>query len=155
MTGETKPKPIKDPDADLPKKEWCHPVRSPRVVSDDFAEHKARKSLDPGTDYVKGRGSVVRAIHRGVVFVADRNPDGAGGRMVYIDHGHGLVTRYLHLSNIRVRPGVRVLAGTIIGEVGGSGFGKEDHYGDHLHLSVLRDGVHRDPEVFLKRRLSR
>lgn len=155
MTKETKPKPIKDPDADLPRKEWVYPVSAPRPVSDDFDAHRARKSGDPGTDYVKGRGSRVRAIHAGRVILADRNPDGASGRYVAISHGNGLVTRYLHLDTVNVREGVRVLAGTIIGTVGGSGFGKDNGYGPHLHFSVTRHGVHRDPEEFLRRRLTR
>lgn len=155
MTRETKPKPIKDPDADLPRKEWAYPVSAPRPVSDDFDAHKARKSNDPGTDYVKARGSRVRAIHAGRVVTAHKTTDGASGRYVVISHGNGLVTRYLHLDEITVRPGVRVLAGTIIGRVGGSGFGKENGYGVHLHFSVERNGVHRDPELFLRRRLTR
>lgn len=155
MTKETKPKEIKDPDSDLPRKEWVYPVSAPRTVSDDFAAHRARKSGDPGTDFVKPRGSRVRAIHSGRVILADRNPDGASGRYVAISHGNGLVTRYLHLDTVTVREGIRVLAGTVIGTVGGSGFGKENGYGAHLHFSVTRDGVHRDPEVFLRRRLTR
>jgi len=155
MTRETKPKVIKDPDADLPRKEWAYPVSTPRPVSDDFDAHKARKSNDPGTDYVKPRGSRVRSIHSGRVIAAHKTTDGPSGRYVVIDHGHGLVTRYLHLDEVTVRIGIRVLAGTIIGRVGGSGFGKENGYGPHLHFSVTRDGVYRDPEEFLRRRLTR
>jgi murein DD-endopeptidase MepM/ murein hydrolase activator NlpD len=158
MPRTTKPKPVVvDPDADLPRKEWSYPVSLPRKISDSFDEHKARTnppSYDPGTDYVKPRGSRVRAIHAGRVMSVDKIPDGSGGRMVYINHGHGLVSHYLHLDTITVRPGVRVLAGTIIGTVGGSGFGKDNHYGFHLHISIIRNGHHRDPDRFLSNRLS-
>lgn len=152
---DPKPKTDADKDKDLTVKEWAYPVSAPRKVSDNFADHKERKSVDPGTDYVKARGSRVRSIAAGRVILADKNPDGARGRAVYIDHGNGLVTHYLHLDTVTVRIGVRVVAGTIIGTVGGSGFGKNNHYGDHLHFSVLRHGVHRDPERFLSARIPR
>lgn len=158
MEKVAKPLKVVDPDADLPKKEWCYPVSSPRPISDGFPEHKARKnppSYDPGTDYVKPRGSRVRAIHAGRVMSVDKIPDGGGGRMVFINHGNGLVSHYLHLDTITVRAGVRVLAGTIIGTVGGSGFGKDNYYGNHLHISVIRNGHHRDPDVFLRKRVSK
>lgn len=139
--------------ANLKKEYWHYPVSAPRTVSDDFAAHKERKSLDPGTDYVKGKGSRVFAISAGRVILADRDTAGAGGRMVYIKHANGVVSHYLHLSNVRVRIGTRVLAGTCIGEVGGSGFGKEDYYGNHLHLSILVKGKHTNPETFLEKKI--
>jgi murein DD-endopeptidase MepM/ murein hydrolase activator NlpD len=159
MTKDTKPKPKPKPVVEqkdnLPKKGWVFPVSSPRPISDDFAEHKARRnppSYDPGTDYVKPTGSRIRSIYDGRVISVDKIPDGGGGRMVFINHGNGVVSHYLHLDTITVRPGIRVLAGTIIGTVGGSGFGKDNHYGSHLHISIIRDGVHVDPDFFLRGR---
>jgi murein DD-endopeptidase MepM/ murein hydrolase activator NlpD len=159
MTKETKakPKPQVDPYANLPKKGWVYPVSLPRPISDGFQEHKERKnppSYDPGTDYVKPLGSRIRSIHDGRVMSVDKIPNGSGGRMVFIDHENGIVSHYLHLDTITVRPGMRLLAGTIIGTVGGSGYNKDNYYGYHLHISVIRHGVNIDPDVFLRNRLS-
>jgi murein DD-endopeptidase MepM/ murein hydrolase activator NlpD len=48
---------------------------------------------------------------------------------------------YLHLSRIDVAVGQEVKQGQIIGLSGGSGLGKEDGYGAHLHFSIRRGGT--------------
>ena len=157
VTRTTKPRPIVEPEVKTVTHEWVYPVSSPRPISDGFSEHKERKnppSADPGTDYVKPRGARERAIHSGRVIAVDRIPDGSGGRMVFIRHGNGLVSHYLHLDTITVRPNMRVDMGTVIGTVGGSGFGKDTYYGSHLHISIIKDGVHVDPDVFLRKHVS-
>lgn len=56
------------------------------------------------------------------------------GRQVWIDHGHGLVTRYCHLSSVAPLPaGSLVRAGERIGAVGSSGLPEN---GPHLHFEI-------------------
>ena len=56
------------------------------------------------------------------------------GRQVWIDHGHGIVTRYAHLSAVAdLTVGDAVAAGDVIGAVGSSGYPEG---GPHLHLEV-------------------
>lgn len=70
------------------------------------------------------------------------------GRQVWIDHGHGVVTRYAHLSAVaRLGVGQAVEAGDVIGAVGSSGYPEG---GPHLHMEVrigtsyLGDGLDGD-----------
>ena len=63
------------------------------------------------------------------------------GKVVVIDHGHGLVTRYAHLDSYSVRKGDQVDAGEVIGAVGATGVVS----GPHLHFEVIVDGKTIDP----------
>lgn len=132
---------------------WVQPVRGRYTITDNFADHKARGSVNPGLDYAVNANRIVRAISAGTVKVADGNPDGAGGRMVVIDHGGTVVSESLHLSAVKVTAGQEVKAGDMIGYAGGSGFGKEQHYGTHLHLAIKVGGKNYDPAVFLGKRV--
>ncbi|WP_258358873.1 M23 family metallopeptidase [Moorella sulfitireducens] len=71
--------------------------------------------------------------------------DGGYGRMITIDHGEGLVTRYAHLSGYNVRVGQQVSRGEVIGYVGVSG----RTTGPHLHFEVLVNGSFRNPSGYL------
>jgi hypothetical protein len=67
--------------------------------------------------------------------------DRIGGRKVFIDHGDGISTRYLHLDSIAegIRPGVEVKRGEIIGTVGVSGTGleaNEVYVVAHAHVEI-------------------
>ena len=71
---------------------------------------------------------------------------GGYGRMVEIDHGNGLSTRYGHLSEIGVKVGEAIKIGQVIGEVGSTGRST----GPHLHYETRIDGEAVDPQKFLK-----
>jgi murein DD-endopeptidase MepM/ murein hydrolase activator NlpD len=60
--------------------------------------------------------------------------------MVFQDFPSGHRADYLHLSRIDVQQGQEVKQGQIIGLVGGSGLGKENGYGPHLHFSFRVGG---------------
>jgi hypothetical protein len=66
--------------------------------------------------------------------VGAAGPNGNYGLMIEIDHGAGVSTRYGHLWRLapRLRPGQVVAAGSVIGQVGTSGFST----GPHLHFEV-------------------
>lgn len=69
------------------------------------------------------------------------------GKTVFIDHGQGFITVYLHLSRIDVTEGDVVERGALLGAVGATGLVT----GPHLHWGVLLNGVYVDPEFFLQR----
>lgn len=125
-------------------------------ISDNFNAHKARKSVNPGTDYVVGIGTPVVAVADGVVVGTTTTINGAGGRMVFLDTTtDGYNFDYLHLSRVDVSPGQAVKQGQVLGLSGASGLGKERGYGPHLHFSARVGGKHVagagnfDYEVFL------
>jgi len=97
-----------------------------------------------GTDVAAPTGSPVRAISGGrVAFVH------AGmffnGKTVLIDHGLGLRSVYIHLSETKVAEGSRVMKGDIIGAVGATGRAT----GPHLHFGVTHNTTPVDPEILL------
>ena len=93
-----------------------------------------------GVDFPAAFGTPVAAAGAGRVVFA--GPGGGGwGTMVVIAHGHGVRTRYAHLSRIVVRLGERLAAGASVGLVGASGEVK----GPHLHFEVLVRGANVDP----------
>jgi len=125
-------------------------------ISDNFGAHQARKSVNPGTDYVVGIGVPVVAVADGVVVGVTTSISGAGGRMVFLDTtSDGYNFDYLHLSRVDVAPGQAVKQGQVVGLSGASGLGKERGYGPHLHFSARVMGRHGagggnfDYEVFL------
>ena len=67
------------------------------------------------------------------------------GNVVYINHGEGVFTAYLHLSEMLVQNGDRVRKGQVVGLVGATG----RVTGPHLHLSLLVQGESVDPQPFL------
>ena len=70
-------------------------------------------------------------------YTPDATLDRIRGRQVWIDHGHGIVTRYAHLSAVApLRVGDLVTQGQVIGAVGSSGYPEG---GPHLHFEI-RDG---------------
>jgi murein DD-endopeptidase MepM/ murein hydrolase activator NlpD len=97
------------------------------------------QSRHMGTDLAGAVGAPVRAANRAVVaLVGDFH---LGGNVVYLDHGAGLVTAYLHLSRTHVQEGEVVEAGQVIGEVGATG----RVTGPHLHWIARYGTVTVDP----------
>lgn len=99
-----------------------------------------------GTDYAGAVGAPVRASNRGVVRLVDGFY--LGGNVIYLDHGEGLVTAYLHLSRHRVAEGDTVTRGQVIGDVGATG----RVTGPHLHFIVRYGNVTVDPESVVERK---
>jgi murein DD-endopeptidase MepM/ murein hydrolase activator NlpD len=133
---------------------WYRPT-SMKKLSDNFADHKARKSVNPGVDYPTAMGTPVKAVANGKVNKIVDNVKGAAGRVVLMQHG-SYKADYLHLSKILVKKGQVVQAGDVIGLSGASGLGKERGYGPHLHFSIRKGGSHLsgkgnlDFEAFMK-----
>jgi murein DD-endopeptidase MepM/ murein hydrolase activator NlpD len=71
---------------------------------------------------------------------------GRYGRMVEIDHGAGIKTRYGHLRRASVKRGQQVRLGDKIGQLGSSGRST----GPHVHYEIVIDGKQIDPNRFIK-----
>ena len=99
---------------------------------DDPIRH--RRQFHAGTDIRAPRGTRVYVAGDGHVIFAGRQH--GYGKVVYVDHGGGVVTRYAHLSRIEVHRGDDVAAATEIGRVGSTGRAT----GPHLHFEVRIDG---------------
>jgi murein DD-endopeptidase MepM/ murein hydrolase activator NlpD len=97
-----------------------------------------------GLDYAVPSGTPVRAINAGRVVLAQQLYFEGG--FIVIDHGLGLMSLYLHLSDFKVKPGDDVVAGQVIAASGGSGRAT----GPHLHLAVRWQGIYLDPAVVLR-----
>ncbi len=98
-----------------------------------------KKSFHDGVDIAANHGTGVYAYSAGRVSFAGWN--GGYGKVIFIDHGNGLQTRYAHLSATSVRVGQRVSAGEKIGAVGSTG----NSTGPHLHFEVLQNGSLKNP----------
>ncbi len=98
-----------------------------------------------GLDVAVGTGAPVKAPAAGVV--ANTGDYFFNGNTVFIDHGQGLITAYMHLSRIDVRSGQPVKKGEILGAVGSTG----RVTGPHLHWAVILNNTLVDPELFLAR----
>lgn len=123
------------------------PLAGPATISSRFGPRRdpftGRLARHGGLDFRAARGTMVRATAAGTVTRAGRL--GGYGKLVEIDHGNGLKTRYAHLSRITVDVGDRISAGTLIGKVGSTGRST----GPHLHYEVRASGIARDPERYL------
>jgi murein DD-endopeptidase MepM/ murein hydrolase activator NlpD len=104
--------------------------------------HKVQ-SVHQGLDFRADIGTPVGAMNSGVVILA-REMFYEGG-FVVIDHGQGLSTLYMHLSEIKVREGDSVEKRQIIGLSGGTGRATAPH----LHVGVRWQGIYLDPAVLL------
>ena len=78
------------------------------------------KSPHYGLDYAAPKGTLVMAPGSGTVRMAHRDLFYSGGTLI-IDHGHGLSSTFLHLSDILVAVGTRVKRGEAIAKVGSTG----------------------------------
>jgi len=103
-----------------------------------------QKSFHEGIDFPAEAGTPVVAAASGKVTLAEVHP--AYGKLVEIDHGNGLVSRYAHNSAIFVKEGDLVVRGQRIGTVGSSGRST----GPHLHFEVRLNGVPQNPARFLQ-----
>jgi murein DD-endopeptidase MepM/ murein hydrolase activator NlpD len=102
-----------------------------------------RSALHTGLDFPADVGTTIVAAAGGMVVAAETHPE--YGRMIEIDHGNGLVTRYAHLSRASVKIGDLVKRGQPVAQVGNSGRST----GPHLHFEVLVNGVPQNPARFL------
>ncbi len=102
-----------------------------------------RLAMHTGMDFKAPYGARVFAAASGTVEHAGWS--GGYGRMVEIRHANGFVTRYGHLSKVRVSEGDHIVAGDLIGNVGSTGRST----GPHLHYEVRQSDEAIDPAPFV------
>lgn len=109
--------------------------------SDPFTGKRDRHE---GVDFAGRPGSDIVAVASGVVTWSG-NRSGYG-RLVELDHGNGLVTRYAHNKKNLVAVGDKVDKGQVIALMGNSGRST----GTHVHFEVLRDGKAVNPMSYIR-----
>jgi murein DD-endopeptidase MepM/ murein hydrolase activator NlpD len=102
-----------------------------------------RSALHSGLDFPAEPGTPIYAAAGGVVVTQETHPQ--YGKMIEVDHGNDLITRYAHTSRVLVKKGDLIKRGQKIAEVGNTGRST----GSHLHFEVLVQGVPQDPQKFL------
>jgi murein DD-endopeptidase MepM/ murein hydrolase activator NlpD len=128
-----------------PDREWSGAFADPAdaPISDVFGSQRIfnGKAQSPhlGLDFRVPAGTPVAAMNDGTVLLA--RPLYFEGNFVVLDHGQGLLTLYLHLSEFKVKEGDVVKRGDVIGLSGGTGRAT----GPHLHVAVRWQGIYLDP----------
>jgi murein DD-endopeptidase MepM/ murein hydrolase activator NlpD len=136
-----------------PEREWSGRFRPPvnAAISDVFGTRRTFngkvQSMHQGLDYAVPSGTPVAALNAGTVLLAQ--PLYFEGNCVVLDHGQGLLTLYLHLSEFKVKEGDRVARGQELGLSGGTGRAT----GPHLHISVRWQGIYLNPTILMKLKL--
>ncbi len=130
-----------------------HKITSPfhiKRVYERFKVVKGKKKALPGktsfhggTDLKGLTGAPIFAIADGHVNLSDHLF--YDGKVVILDHGYGVLSGYLHQSELLVKNGERVKAGQLLGKTGATGMVQ----GPHLHLFLNIHGVKTDPLSFL------
>ncbi len=98
-----------------------------------------------GLDIANKRGTPIYAVAPGRVIRAETSS--SYGRMIDIDHGLGIVTRYAHCTTLRVKEGDVVERGDFISTMGSTG----KSTGPHLHFELRVDDSAHDPLKYLPR----
>ena len=102
------------------------------------------RSFHEGVDFPTESGTPIVAAASGKVVYAGWHAQ--YGKMIEIDHGNGLVSRYAHASQVFVREGDLVARGQRVAAVGSTGRST----GPHLHYEVRLNGVPQNPARFLQ-----
>jgi murein DD-endopeptidase MepM/ murein hydrolase activator NlpD len=100
--------------------------------------------IHSGVDISAAMGTPVHAAADGVISHAEFTAGGYG-KMVVIDHGNGMSTRYAHLSSFEVLPGQEIRRGEVLGHSGATGRVTSPH----LHFEVRVGGAAVNPDRYL------
>ncbi|GAA4193492.1 hypothetical protein GCM10022219_15340 [Microbacterium oryzae] len=126
---------------------WASPDAGPVTSPFGYRIHPitGERKFHYGIDLAAGCGAPIWSVNDGVV--VERGFDSGGNGYLRIDHGGGIVTRYLHMydNGMFVDVGDEVKGGQQIAEEGSSG----QSTGCHLHFEVLVDGENVDPADFM------
>jgi murein DD-endopeptidase MepM/ murein hydrolase activator NlpD len=120
----------------------------------DSGFRSSRRPKHNGNDYFINVGTPISVIQPGTVTVADMNYDPRGwGALVEIRHNDGSLSRYAHLSKIKVSRNEKIEPGRVIGYTGGRAGapGSGNSEGPHLHFEYLSKGSNVDPTEPAKR----
>jgi murein DD-endopeptidase MepM/ murein hydrolase activator NlpD len=112
-------------------------------ISSGYGYRTFDNSFHMGTDFAAPTGTPVYAAASGTVSIA--NYSSSAGNWVVISHGNGVVTKYMHASQLLVSATQQVNAGDIIMLVGNTG----NSSGPHLHFQLEIDAQAVNPMIFL------
>ncbi|MFO7559907.1 MAG: M23 family metallopeptidase [Desulfobacterales bacterium] len=116
-------------------------------ISSRFGYRKSpftnRREMHKGLDIAAPNKSPILATADGIVTFS--GVKGLLGKVVIIDHGHGITTRYAHCSKVLKKSGDSVKRGEIIARIGSSGRST----GPHLHYEVRLNGVQVNPQRYI------
>ena len=123
---------------------FTHPCPGMSYQSSYFGEIRPYEvGGHKGHDYAAAVGTPTYAAAAGTVVIAGFSY--SAGNWVVINHGNGLVTKYMHHSALAVRAGQYVEKGQQIGYVGSTG----QSTGPHLHFQVMLNGTPVNPANYL------
>jgi len=135
------------PDGKSMRKAFLRAPVNFKYISSSFKRNRRhpvtkRVQSHNGIDYAAKQGTPVVAAGNGKVTQAGYSK--YNGYYVFIQHGNGIVTKYLHFyKRPSVKKGQRVKQNQNIGYVGATGLAA----GPHLHYEFLLNGVHRNPRT--------
>lgn len=116
-------------------------------VTSDFGTridpYTAERKMHTGMDIATPHGQPVYVPSDGTVVFT--GTEGGYGKVLVVDHGYGVKTRYAHLSEISVHLGDRVKRGDRVAAVGNTGRST----GPHLHYEVRVNGIPENPRKFI------
>lgn len=128
----------------IPERMWDVPMLRavPGEISSQFGLRRVLngkpRSPHRGVDFRGQTGQPILALADGQVGLAENLY--FSGNCVYVNHGGGVFTAYLHMSELLVKPGQRVRRGEVLGLVGSTGVSTAPH----LHLSLFAQGTPAD-----------
>ncbi len=130
----------------LPDALWIGPFTVPIIGATDGRNFGHRRVFNDqpraphsGADLTAATGTEIRAANRGRVVLAKNLF--FSGNAVFVDHGLGIYSVYLHLSEMHVKPGEMIDKGQVLGLAGATG----RVTGPHLHWGVRVQGARVDP----------
>ncbi|HEY0838700.1 MAG TPA: M23 family metallopeptidase [Vulgatibacter sp.] len=116
-------------------------------VTSDFGTrldpYTAHSVMHKGLDIANRDGSPVFAPADGVIVFA--GTEGGYGKLLVVDHGYGVKTRFGHLSEVTAKVGQKVKRGEQIAAMGNTGRST----GPHLHYEVRVNGIPENPRKFI------
>lgn len=129
---------------------WAGPFGSPvsgAVIAEFGLKRMRNNTIDAGfhkgLDLRAAEGTPIAAANGGTVLLASTLV--AHGKTVLLDHGQGVMTIYLHMSKLLVKPGQQVKKGDTIGLVGQTGLATAPH----VHWQVFVHGVAVNPQTWI------
>ena len=126
---------------------WPLPEGATKCMSSGFGPRKpptpGASSFHNGNDYGAASGTPVFAIADGTVIAAGFQS--CAGNYVKIDHGNGVISIYMHSSQLEVSTGQHVSKGQEIMKVGSTGCST----GAHLHIGIMIGNNYVDPVGYI------
>lgn len=102
-----------------------------------------KREFHKGIDISAAKGTPIVATANWIV--SDTDTNATLGKVLTVDHGHGMVTRFAHVAKFLKKPGQKVKRGEVVALVGNSGRST----GPHVHYEVHLNGIPVNPKKYL------